>query len=295
MIDYKQLEAFAAVVENGGFEKAASVLHVTQSAVSQRIRLLEDRIGAMLIVRSTPVQATEIGRKLLAHYKQVSLMEQDLFEDTFGGNAEDYITVPVAINADSLATWIPDTLQELLSTTNILVDIRLGDQDKTHDMLKNGEVVGCVSSMPGPMQGCKTVYLGNMVYICCATPEFSNKWFPNGFKTDAIRKAPILTYDRTDGMNAEMLDKYGILAGEFPTHYVPDSHMFVDMCKKGLGYGMIPSLQIEEELRERQLIPIVPDHSVTVRLYWHCWNLQTSHISMLTSAFEKVAKLHLLR
>ncbi|MEZ0575433.1 LysR family transcriptional regulator ArgP [Halodesulfovibrio aestuarii] len=295
MIDYKQLEAFAAVVENGGFEKAATVLHITQSAVSQRIRLLEDRIGAMLIVRSTPVQPTAMGQKLLGHYKQVSLMEQDLFEDTLGKTVEEYITVPVGINADSLATWIPDTLQELLTTTNILVDIRLGDQDKTHDMLKNGEVVGCVSSQPGPMQGCKTVYLGKMIYVCCATPDFAEKWFPDGFIPDAVRKAPILTYDRTDEMNNEMLTRCGIRAGEFPTHYVPDSHMFVDMCKKGLGYGMIPSLQIEEELRSKQLIPIVEKYSVTVRLYWHCWNLQTRHIMMLTDAFEKVAKLHLSR
>lgn len=293
MIDYKQLEAFAAVVENGGFEKAATVLHITQSAVSQRIRLLEDRIGAMLIVRSTPVQATAMGKKLLAHYKQVNLMEQDLFVDTLGKTADDYITVPVGINADSLATWIPDTLEELLSISNILVDIRLGDQDKTHDMLKNGEVVGCVSSQPGPMQGCKTVYLGNMVYICCASPEFAAKWFPDGFTSQAVHRAPILTYDRTDEMNNDLLARYGIRAGEFPTHYVPDSHMFVDMCKKGLGYGMIPSLQIEDELATKQLIPIVKDYTVTIRLYWHCWNLQTSHITLLTETFAKVAKLHL--
>ncbi|MCG8530380.1 MAG: LysR family transcriptional regulator ArgP [Desulfovibrionales bacterium] len=293
MIDYKQLEAFAAVAENGGFEKAALQLHITQSAVSQRIRLLEDRVGATLVVRSSPVQTTAMGQKLLAHYKQVRLMEQDLFEDSLGGGVGDYIMVPVGINADSLATWIPDTLQELLSTTNILVDIRLGDQNKTHDMLKNGEVVGCVSSQPGPLQGCKTIYLGNMVYICCASPEFAARWFPDGFTAEAIRKAPILTYDRTDGMNGELLINYGIRPGEFPTHYVPDSHMFVDMCKKGLGYGMIPSLQIEEELATQQLLPIVSEHSVIVRLYWHCWNLQTRHISLLTEAFAKVAKGHL--
>jgi LysR family transcriptional regulator (chromosome initiation inhibitor) len=76
MLDYAALSALAAVIREGSFERAARALNVTPSAISQRIRLLEERVGCAL--RDQPCRATETGRRLCQHVDRVRLLEQEL-------------------------------------------------------------------------------------------------------------------------------------------------------------------------------------------------------------------------
>ena len=78
MFDYKLLAALAAVVEQAGFERAAQALGLSQSAISQRIKLLEARVGQPVLLRDTPPRPTELGQRLLNHVQQVRLLERDL-------------------------------------------------------------------------------------------------------------------------------------------------------------------------------------------------------------------------
>ena len=106
MFDYKLLAALAAVIEQGGFERAAQVLGLSQSAISQRIKLLEARVGQPVLVRATPPSPTEVGRQLLNHVQQVRLLERDLQRQVPALDEEGMPErLRIALNADSLATW----------------------------------------------------------------------------------------------------------------------------------------------------------------------------------------------
>ena len=64
MLDYTSLEALATVLHEGSFERAARRLHVTPSAVSQRVKQLEERLGQVLVQRGSPCTGTEAGQRL---------------------------------------------------------------------------------------------------------------------------------------------------------------------------------------------------------------------------------------
>jgi len=181
MFDYKLIEAMATVYNEGGFDKAARSLHLTQSAVSQRVKLLEDQAGQILLVRSTPPEVTPAGQRLLRHYVKVKKLEDDLLDDFSIGDAKRFASLAIGVNADSLATWFPQAMGSFLENERVTLDIRTDDQEQTHRMLKDGEVVGCISSRQQPMQGCRASYLGKMDYHLFAAPAFAAKWFPDGF------------------------------------------------------------------------------------------------------------------
>ncbi|MBU1248006.1 MAG: LysR family transcriptional regulator ArgP [Proteobacteria bacterium] len=274
MLDYKLVEALAMVVREGGFEKAARAMHLTQSAVSQRVKLLEDQTGQVLLVRSTPPQATGAGSEVLKHYRQVERLEGDLAEAMAPDRAGALEVLPIGVNADSLSTWFLDAVRPILRTRKLLLDLSVDDQEQTHNMLKRGEVVGCVSARVTPVQGCLATCLGRMVYRLLATPGFVAAWFADGFTPEAARIAPAVIFDRKDDMHNKVLVRaFGEVPGKVPTHYIPSSEKFLDMVVSGFGYGMVPDYQSEQLREAGALIDVAPGFAVPVDLYWHCWNI----------------------
>ena len=285
MFDYKLIEAMATVYNEGGFDKAAKSLHLTQSAVSQRVKLLEDQTGQVLLVRSTPPDVTPAGRRLLRHYLKVQKLEDDLLED-FSDDAQNrFATLAIGVNADSLATWFPQAMGSFLEEERVTLDIRTDDQEQTHRMLKDGEVVGCISSRKQPMQGCRASYLGRMEYRLFAAPDFKAKWFPGGFNLAEARKAPALVFNRKDNLHREL---FGLALGEIPaplpSHYIPSSEKFAYFISSGLAYGVLPNQQSRALLKTGKIIDLAPGCSVAVALYWHCWNLESRLLINLSQA-----------
>lgn len=178
MLEYANLKALAVVVAEGGFDRAAKVLHITQSAVSQRIRQLEEKVGQSLLIRSNPVVATPTGKRLLRHYSQVQLLESELRAEMDADDPNHPTTVRIAVNADSLATWFLPALAGMFSRHSWLLELIVDDESYTHHLLKNGEAVGCVTTTQAPMAGCSSEFLGTMEYLCVATPEFAARYFP---------------------------------------------------------------------------------------------------------------------
>ncbi len=289
MIDYRLLAALAAVIDEGGFERAAQVLHLTQSAVSQRVRQLEERLGQVMLVRSQPPEPTPAGRRLLKHYQQVRLLESALPASLLGEATEGPLTLALGINADSLATWFWQAGGMVLKRRNILFDLRVDDQDVTQKMLKRGEVVGCVSAAATPLQGCRCIYLGTMIYRLLASPEFIERWFPEGLTAKAVTQAPVAIFGRHDALQFRLLNQALATKPQLgPAHYIPSPEAFAEAVYRGHAYGAIPDQQSEAWLQNGELLEMIPQHEY-VRLYWHCWNISSELLEDLERCFKKVA------
>lgn len=284
MFDYKQVEAVAAVVLEGSFEKAAARLHITQSAVSQRVKALEDGLGRMLVVRATPVRATVEGQRIVEHFLKVGQLEADLGATLVTDRPTAWTTLPIAINADSLATWFLDAVGPLLRKERVLLDIVTEDQEHTYRLLREGRVAACITTRAEPVQGWQSLPLGDMPSLCLATPAFAARWFGGGLVPEAVREAPAVLYNRKDSLHHRFLhDLFGVEV-DFPAHYVPSSERFVDVLAGGFAYGIVPALQAERHLAEGVLLDLAPGHTISVRLYWHCWSLSTRFVEELTES-----------
>lgn len=294
MLDYKLIEALATVIDEGGFEKAARLLHLTQSAVSQRVKLLEEQAGQVLLVRSSPPAPTEAGRMLLKHYRQVRRLEGDLRDKLLMDRTEEYERLAVGVNADSLATWFQGALKEYLHTEKVVLDILVDDQGQTHRMLRDGEVAGCVSAEPRAVQGCRVGYLGSMEYRLMATPDFVARFFPKGLTPKAIRRAPAVIYNRRDELQPMLFRKrFPRHTLHFPNHYVPSTEAFMGFLADGHGYGMLPVMQARELIEAGRLVDVGDGCETDVPLYWHCWNLQSSLLDRLSRELMAYAREHL--
>lgn len=276
MLDYKLIEALAFVVQEGGFEKAAIKLFVTSSAVSQRIKALEEQTGQILINRTNPPVATDAGIRILKHYHLVKRLEDDLIDTFSPQDNKKFATLAIGINLDSLATWFLDAVHDFLLNHKVLLDLKPADQDQTDQLLKDGEVIGCVSSKNKLIQGCRMDYLGCMEYRLMATPEYMKRWFPEGASLDNIGLAPLFIFDRKDELHLLYFSKaFGETPAELSAHYLPSSEQFLQFTLAGLGCGMLPEHQCQEYMESGRLVELVAGCIVKVELYWHCWNLNS--------------------
>jgi LysR family transcriptional regulator (chromosome initiation inhibitor) len=283
MIDYKRLEALAAVVEEAGFERAARVLLLTQSAVSQRVRQLEDSCGQLLLTRTTPPQATSAGRLLLKHYQQVRMLEAGLAVELSGSVQEQPQLMSIGINADSLDSWFIDAVAPLLEQMSLRLDLRVADQEQTLSYLRAGEVIGCISAASKALQGCRVESLGRMNYRLLATPIFRDRWFADGLTAESLKQAPAVIYDRNDSLHQQFLAQY--VTSEpcpVPAHYIPASAQFYQVVAAGYCCGMIPDWQSRDLLAQGGLCELIPGAMVSVDLFWHCWTLGAEPLERLT-------------
>lgn len=308
MFDQKCLSALVAVAEEGGFERAARRLRLTQSAVSQRIRQLEEQAGQPVLARTQPPRPTPVGQALLRHARRLALLEDELGQELArelgdgagqtpepGGGLPPWRTLALAVNADTLATWLPGAVLPLLTrdglARRLALDLRVDDQERTHGMLRRGEVAGCVSTRPTPMQGCRVRELGVMRYHCCAAPEFAARFFPHGLTLEAAAQAPAVVFNRDDAVHDAFLRaRLGASPEGAPRHHVPDSWRFVDFVLAGAGYGLAPSLQAGERLRAGRLVDLAPGAPLPVPLYWHCWNVPSRLLDDLGAALRAAAE-----
>jgi LysR family transcriptional regulator (chromosome initiation inhibitor) len=285
MLDYKLIQALAMVIQAGGFDRAAAALNLTQSAVSQRVRLLEDQIGQILLARTTPPRPTAVGKRLIKHYHQVAQLEVELAEAADFVGSSGYRSLAIGINADSLATWFMTAVAHSLQGLPLVLDVRVDDQDETHRMLRDGDVAGCISTRSTPVQGCRMTALGRMAYRLYATPDFARRHFPNGITTAAVDETPALIYNRKDRLLHRFLEaELMVTTDRFPRHYLPSSEKFVDWIMAGLAYGLLPELQALPFARQGLLIDLRPGAMVDVALYWHCWQVATKSLDVLTRA-----------
>jgi LysR family transcriptional regulator (chromosome initiation inhibitor) len=297
MLDYASLSAVAAVVREGSFERAARTLNVTTSAVSQRIKHLEERLGSILIIRGQPCKATDMGRLLCSHVEQVGLLEQELrgalpkLVQTEG--RDDRVTLRVAVNADSLGTWFVSAMGQFVDRERALVDIALDNEEHTVEWLRSGEVLAAVTAHAQPVQGFNSVALGRLTYLAVAAPEFVRRYFPDGVSATALTNAPSLKFNNKDRMQGQWARRVCRREVELPAHWFPATRAFLDASLAGIGWGMNPASSVREHLESGALVELVPGRTLAVPLYWQHTRLQVPMLSRLTEAVVNAARVAL--
>lgn len=292
-LDTRQCAALLAVIDSGSFEAAARALSLTASALSQRISALEIQLGTPLLVRSRPCRATPAGQRLLQHLRRVAEMEQELAGefDHRPGAPVTPVSIALAVNADSIDSWVLPALAGFLIQENILLDVCIDDQDHTHALLESGMVLGCISVQPQAMRGCQAEALGSMRYQAVASPAFCARWFPQGMQRDSARLAPVLTFNRKDKLQSQfLLEHFGLPENAYPCHHIPATAPYNRAVVLGLGWGMIPELMLQDLPGGAGLVRLAPQHPVDVALYWHSWKVQSPRLARLSATLVENAR-----
>ncbi|MFD4369260.1 LysR family transcriptional regulator ArgP [Rhodococcus sp. NPDC058521] len=282
-IEFSQLRTFAAVVDEGTFEAAAKILHVTPSAVSQRIKTLELQVGSVLVQRSKPVTLTAPGRVVMQLARQVARLEEDT-AFALEPSASRVLTVPVVVNADSLSTWMIPALGVLAAERTILVELHRADEYHSTEMLRAGTVMAAVTSEPVAVQGCSVTKLGSMRYLPLCSPDYARRWFPDGESVDAFARAPMLVFDRKDDLQTRYLRKVTRRRMDPPRHYIPGSTAFAEAVRYGLGWGMLPEIQVAGPLASGDFVQLESAGPIDVPLHWQRWKLESPALGTVTEA-----------
>ncbi|TCQ12461.1 LysR family transcriptional regulator (chromosome initiation inhibitor) [Rhizobium sp. PP-F2F-G36] len=293
-LDYVSLRAVAAVVQTGSFEKAARLLNVTPSAISQRVKALEERLGTALIIRGSPCAATEKGAWLCRHMETVGMLESELFShlpalaDPLSPSAR--VTLHIATNADSLATWFLTAASVFSREAPHLLNIAVDDQDHTAEWLQQGRVLAAVTSLEAPISGCRRTPLGALRYRATASPDFVERYFDGGMTPSAFAQAPSLTFNQKDRLQSRWLRQ---TLGEdpvCPTHWLPSTQSFVEASLSGMGWGMNPEILVAEHLASGRLVELIPGTPLDVPLFWQINRLAADQLTTLTRAVVDTAR-----
>lgn len=293
-IPFELAETVAAVVAEGTLDAAARRLHITPSAVSQRLKTLEEQLGQVLLVRSKPVRPTPAGEAVVRLARQAALLEHDALA-ALGADADPgaVVSVPLAVNADSLGTWFLAPLARLAARHPVVFDLHRDDQDFTAALLESGTVMGAVTSRATPVAGCRVLPLGAMRYRPVATPEYLDRWLAGAETPDALDAqlavAPRVDYDRRDDLQGQWLTARGLDPAPLTRHYVPASNDYALAVKLGLGWGMLPGFQCDAELADGSLRQL-PGEPIDVALYWQQWNLRSSLLEAIADEVVSSAR-----
>jgi LysR family transcriptional regulator, chromosome initiation inhibitor len=283
-MNFEHLRALTAVVDEGTFEAAADALSITPSAVSQRIKALETSVGQVLVRRRVPCTATDAGMLLLRMARQVQVLEAEA-STALGSGGSSRTHLPLAVNADSLATWFVPVLAEAAGWDDTTIDLHVEDQGYSSQLLREGEVMGAVTSDPVPVSGCRVELLGHMRYIPVAAAGLHGRFTtPDGLDWAAM---PVLKFNAKDTLQRQLLDAKGIDPLP-PTHTVPSSEGFLAAVRAGLGWGMIPELQLTDEMAEGSLVRLEDSHQ-DVALYWQSWTLDSERLNRFTETVRQAS------
>lgn len=293
------LQTLAALVDEGSFDAAARHLHVTPSAVSQRVRAMEQSAGKTLVQRTTPVRTTPAGDVVLRYARQVLLLAQDT-ETELGLQAQDRgrRSLAIAVNADSLATWFIEALAAVPADLEVVFDLRREDQDHSAALLRSGTVMAAVTGTPEAVQGCSSRALGAMRYRAVCSPALlARAGYSQGGPSsdlDHLAEIPVIIFDRKDDLQDRFLRDAGAGDLRSPRTYVPTSDGFERAVVSGLGWGLLPEQQCRDRIAAGDLVDLAPRFPVDVMLYWQRWSLASPLLDEVTQVVEAAALDHLI-
>jgi LysR family transcriptional regulator (chromosome initiation inhibitor) len=281
------LAALLAIVDAGTFEAAARHLHVTPSAVSQRIRALENEIGQVVLVRATPCRPTGAGETLVRLARQQRLLEDEV-EAELTPSAGALVELSVAVNADSMSTWFGAVLREVATWSGVVLRLRVEDQDHSASLLREGRVLAAVTSDPSPVRGCSTEPLATLRYHPAAAPGLLAGHTRTGGGVDWAAM-PLVRFNDKDDLQQRVLERHGV-TGTPAAHEVPDGTGFVTAVRSGLGWGVLLESQLEPAEEAGDVVRIGRGDRVDVPLYWQRWRLGSPALDRLTDVVRAAAR-----
>ncbi|WP_240181881.1 LysR family transcriptional regulator ArgP [Nocardioides sp. 616] len=292
-LDPVALRTLATAVGLGTFEAAARELHVTPSAVSQRIKALETRVGRVLVHRVKPLEASEAGQVLVRLAAQQEMLEREavaeLLEDEDAAEDTPYAAVPLAVNSDALHTWLIDALVAVQADHRVTFELVRADQSRTAERLRRGDVMAALTSDPRPVPGCRVVKLGQMRYLGVASPAWRETHLPEGPTPAALARAPMITFDRNDTLQHDFLRRVTRRRLAPPATFIPSVAQFENAVRRGMGWGMLLDFQAADAVERGQLVELVPGRHVDVPLYWQHWRLESQVMADLTREVKAAA------
>ncbi|KMK64814.1 LysR family transcriptional regulator ArgP [Puniceibacterium sp. IMCC21224] len=291
--DYDSLAVLSAVIRTGSFETAAKSLNVTQSAVSQRIKQLEEKVGSILIVRGRPCVPTEDGLLLCQHVEQVTLLRHEVSEQLSGPVGVSRANVRIAVNSDSLATWFPKVVKHAADELNLRLDIIPDDQEFTEDRLRSGDATAVITSSVTPIAGCKSYALGEMEYLAVASKSYAENHLTAGITLANVASGPSIRFDRKDTLPLQWLQVAFGNSAVLSSHYIPSYEGHMLCCRLGIGWAMMPHVAVAALVDSGELIDVVPDARVRVPLFWHTRSQSSRIMQGLSEIVLRVAKTEL--
>jgi LysR family transcriptional regulator (chromosome initiation inhibitor) len=287
--DPHQLRALAAVLREGTFEAAARQLHVTPSAISQRIKALEERVGKLLLIRSNPVTATPEGQLLAQLAERQALLEAETRRQL--GQDTEHPTLTIAVNSDSLETWFMPAITGFARRSPARLDLRLEDQEHTADLLRRGEVLAAVTTQSEPVQGCRSEPLGSLRYAAVCTPAFHAAYFAQGVTAEALRQAPVILFNRKDSLQHRYARRF-LTTHDWhpPIWWIPSTHAFINAALAGMGWCMNPIPMVQHALDRGDLVMLSADAIEDEPLHWQHWQLEAQWVQQLTDQVREAAR-----
>lgn len=288
-VSLDQLRTLAAVVDEETFDAASAALGITPSAVSQRIKALESAVGRVLVTRSKPVRVTPPGAAVLRLARVTTRLADDTANEIGIGAAAGFATLPIAVNADSLATWFLPALARMPARFRAVFDVHVDDQDRTFELFSSESVLAAVTSVARPVPGCTVTPLGSMRYFACAAPDFAEAQFPRGLTAQALATAPVVVFNRKDALQHRFIAEVAGHPLQPPAHYLPASADFVHGIQLGIGWGLVPELQYAALPQRDSLVHLAPERPVDVALHWQVWSVDSAPLRALTEVVTAAA------
>ena len=286
-----QVRTLLAAVDEGTFDAAAALLHVTPSAVSQRIKALEQRIGRVLLLRTRPITLTDSGEVIVRFARQLAQLEHDAGVELGLPATGEPTRLPVAVSADAMDVWLMPAMARASERAPIRLELIREDEGHTIDLLHQGLVMAAVSSVAQPVQGCQVRSLGRMRYFAMANPAFYAHWLRDESLIERLPQVPVVEFDRKDVVQDNVLRALGVTRSEGTVrHYVPSTAAYRQAVISGLGWGSIPEEHADEDRATGKLVDLAPDTPLDVPLYWHQWKLDSPALAVLADSVAAAAR-----
>ncbi|HEX9086297.1 MAG TPA: ArgP/LysG family DNA-binding transcriptional regulator [Arthrobacter sp.] len=283
-----QARTLAAIVAHGSFEAAASHLLVTASAVSQRVRALEVAVGRPVLKRTRPVELTASGHAVVRYARQLDMLSADLAEELQPGTQPSSVRLTLVINSDSLHTWALPGLAAVAG--KVQLEILREDQDYSLELLRSGAAAAAITTTAKAAPGCSSRRLGVMRYLPVCTPDFAARWFPGGATAASLGPAPVIVFDHKDDLQDRYLRGVSRKALQPPRHYVPAAHEFGEAIRWGMGWGLLPEIEVSEELKRQTLVSLDPAAFVDVPLHWQQRRHGSAALDEVAAAIQAAAR-----
>ncbi len=295
--DYDSLVVLSAVVRTGSFEGAAKSLDVTQSAVSQRIKQLEEKVGAILILRGRPCTATEDGLLLCQHVEQVMLMRHELsrqLAERGGQQADEIVSLRIAVNTDSLATWFPEVVRRATADLKLRLDVIPDDQEFTEERLRSGDALAIVTSSDKPIPGCRAFPLGEMEYMAVASPGYFEAHLGDEVNLRTVSNAPSIQFDQKDTLPQQWMEAAFGEKAPLSSHYMPSYEGHLLCSLEGIGWAMMPSETVLPLVEAGELMEVLPNARIRVPLFWQSRSQASVVLQNLANIVMTVAERRLI-